>query len=80
MTRTGPGRYVRAMSNLLLTRREVEARLGITKTTIYRLMRCEAFPTPIQVGPRAVRWPEAEIEAWIASLPRSRGAGGTKAD
>ncbi len=73
MTRTGPGRYVRAMSNLLLTRREVEARLSITKTTIYRLMRCGAFPEPIQVGPRAVRWPQAEIEQWLASRPRSKG-------
>ena len=54
------------MSNLL-TRREVESRLGLTKSTIYRLMRSGLFPEPIRVGPRAVRWPEVEIEQWLAS-------------
>ena len=57
----------------LLTRRDVEARLGITKSTVYRLMRCGAFPEPIQVGPRAVRWVESELEAWLASRPRASG-------
>ncbi len=62
------------MSNLL-TRREVESRLGLTKSTIYRLMRSGLFPEPIRVGPRAVRWPEVEIEQWLASRPRSHGDG-----
>ena len=57
----------------LLRRREVEVRTGLSRTTIYRLMREESFPAPIRVGPRAVRWPESEINAWMASLPRSHG-------
>lgn len=62
------------MSNLL-TRRQVEARFGIAKTTIYRLMRSGAFPEPVRIGARAVRWPEHEITSWLASRPRSHGDG-----
>ena len=57
----------------LLTRREIEERCGIARTTIYRKMREGSFPEPLQIGARAVRWPENEIEAWLASRPRSHG-------
>ena len=58
------------MSNLL-TRREVESRFGISKTTVYRLMQCGAFPKPVRIGVRAVRWDESEIAEWVKSRPRS---------
>lgn len=57
----------------LLRREEVEARCGITRTTVYRLMRAGQFPEPIKIGPRAVRWPASEIETWLASRPRASG-------
>ena len=57
----------------LLRREEVESRCGIARTTIYRLMRSGEFPEPIKVGPRAVRWPASEIEAWLADRPRATG-------
>ena len=63
------------MTDRLLTRHEVEARCGISRSTVYRLMRSGQFPTPIKVGPRAVRWPASEIEAWIASRLRATGDG-----
>ena len=59
----------------LLTRAEVEARCAITRTTVYRLMRCGEFPEPLRVGAKAVRWSEREIEAWITKRPRSHGDG-----
>ena len=57
----------------LLTRVEVEGRCHITCSTIFRLMRAGQFPLPIKIGPRAVRWPEAEIENWLAERPRASG-------
>lgn len=57
----------------LLRRREVEARTGLSRTSIYRNMRNGSFPAPIRVGPRAVRWLEQEIEAWLAGRPRAHG-------
>ena len=63
------------MTDRLLTRHEVEARCGIARTTVYRLMRTGEFPEPIRIGPRAVRWPSTEIETWISKRPRSHGDG-----
>ena len=61
------------MTDRLLTRHEVEARCGIARTTVYRLMRSGQFPEPIKVGARAVRWPASEIEAWVSERPRATG-------
>ena len=38
------------MSNKMLRREEVEARCGIARTTVYRLMRAGQFPTPFKNG------------------------------
>ena len=57
----------------LLTRREVEARCRIARTTLYKMMREDKFPCPIRIGVRAVRWLQSEVEAWIESRPRATG-------
>ena len=59
----------------LLTRRQVETRCQLARTTIYRLMRLGQFPEPIRVGVRAVRWREDDIAAWLESRPVSHGDG-----
>ena len=61
------------MTDHLMRREEVEARCGIARSTIYRLMRCGEFPEPIRVGARAVRWPNSEIEQWLSARPRASG-------
>ena len=58
-----------------LRREEVEARCGIARTTIYRLMRAGDFPEPVKIGPRAVRWREREIVEFLDSRPRASGDG-----
>ncbi|MCY4421127.1 MAG: AlpA family phage regulatory protein [Gammaproteobacteria bacterium] len=58
---------------ILLTRTEVEDRCRIGRSTIYRLMRSGDFPKPLQVGTRAVRWVESEIDDWISRQPRAMG-------
>ena len=57
----------------LLRRTDVEVRTGLTRSTIYRLMRAGEFPEPLKLGPRAVRWWATEIESWIAERPRATG-------
>lgn len=64
----------------LLRRTEVERFCQIGRSTIYRLMREGLFPVPIRVGPRAVRWPEHELAAWLAGRPRATGESGPSAD
>lgn len=44
--------------------------LGVSRTTIYRLRSEEAFPEPIKLGARAIRWRIDAIEAWRDALCR----------
>lgn len=62
-------------SDELLTRRQVEQRVALGRSALYREMRAGRFPLPVRVSQRAVRWRSGEIEAWIAGLERSHGDG-----
>lgn len=43
----------------------VKEKTGLTaSSTIYAFVAQGLFPKPIKLGPRAVAWDEAEIEAW----------------
>ncbi len=59
--------------DVLLTRREVERRTGLSRSTLYRKMREGTFPVPLKVSERAVRWRERDIRAYVDSRPRSYG-------
>ena len=59
--------------DVLLTRREVERRTGLSRSTLYRKMRDGTFPVPLKVSERAVRWRESDIRAYVDSRPRSYG-------
>lgn len=61
------------MEDQLLTRTEVERRVGLKRSALYRMMRAGQFPLPLKIGARAVRWPSSEIEAWLVSRPRATG-------
>ena len=49
---------------------EVQYRVGLGRSTIYRWMAEGKFPKPVQLGGYAVAWAENEIEAWIAGKLR----------
>lgn len=58
----------------ILRRRAVEARTGLSRTTIYDLANAGNFPKPVRLGARAVGWLESEVDAWLAAQVRlSRG-------
>lgn len=61
------------MSEKLLRRSEVESIYGLGRSSIYRLMRVDAFPAPLKISARAVRWKHADIIAWVRSKPRAIG-------
>ena len=63
------------MTDRLVTRAEVERRVGLERSALYRAMREGRFPEPLRVGPKSVRWLLSEVEQWIAGLPRSHGDG-----
>ncbi len=65
------------MSDILLRRREVEERTGLSRASIYRRIGDGKFPPPVRVGSMAVRWKESDITAWIQSLPTATSERGS---
>jgi prophage regulatory protein len=52
-------------SIFILRRPEVEARTGLSRSTIYLKVAQGVFPRPVSLGPRAVGWVASEVEAWL---------------
>lgn len=46
---------------------EVKERTGLSRTTIYSLLKQGEFPAHVHLGARCVGWLEHEIDAWIAA-------------
>lgn len=53
-------------SDPLMTRREVCARLRISRPTLDRMVREGTFPAPARVTERVHRWRAADVDAWLA--------------
>lgn len=49
----------------ILRRKQVEARIGLSRSTIYDGINAGTFPKPISLGTQSVGWIEAEIDQWI---------------
>lgn len=62
------------MNDRTLRRRDVEARTGLSRSTLYAMMAQCTFPKPVRLGARAVGWPESEIAAWLESRKAERDA------
>lgn len=62
------------MPDRTLRRRDVEARTGLSRSTIYAMMTQGTFPKPVRLGARAVGWPESEIAAWLEARKAERDA------
>lgn len=53
------------MSEKLMRRPEVEARTGLSRSTIYEWMKRGEFPQPVKLGARLVAWRENDVTAWL---------------
>ena len=51
----------------ILRRKQVEKRVGLSRSTIYAKIAAGEFPAPIALSTRAVGWLESDIIAWIES-------------
>ena len=43
---------------------EVKAVTGLSKTSLYALIKEQSFPAPVRLGPRAVAWVKSEVRQW----------------
>jgi prophage regulatory protein len=55
------------MADKLLRRPEVEARTGLSRSTLYDWMKRGEFPQPVKLGARLVAWRESDIAEWLKS-------------
>jgi prophage regulatory protein len=62
------------MSFTILRRPDVEARVGLSRATIYAKMADGSFPKPIRLSERAVGWKTDDIDAWLAARPVASAA------
>ena len=51
----------------LLRLKEVQHRVGLGRSTIYRWMEDGKFPKPHLIGGYSVRWLESDINGWITA-------------
>lgn len=52
----------------LIPRKTVEKLSGLSRATIYRLIKAGKFPRPLSIGTGAVRWRQSDVIAWQHSL------------
>ncbi len=58
-----------AEDRMIPVRRVMEL-TGLSRPTIYRLIKKGDFPPPYKVGARASRWPERVVREWVEARPR----------
>ena len=42
---------------------------GLGRSTIYRLIADQKFPSPVRLGPRAVAWRRSDLDRWGEARP-----------
>jgi prophage regulatory protein len=55
----------------ILRFRDLQTLTRLSRTTIYGYIKAGDFPRPLKLGKRASGWRLSEVEAWLASRPRS---------
>ena len=55
------------MEETFIRRKALEAKLGLSCSTIYAMMAADKFPRPVKIGRRAVGWRNTDIQAWVRS-------------
>ena len=43
---------------------DLQDKLSVSRSTVYRLAAKDDFPPPVKIG-RAVRWPEHLVDGWL---------------
>jgi len=54
-------------AHAILRRKTVQARTGLSRSSLYSLMKLRLFPQSIKISSRAVGWLESDIDDFIAS-------------
>jgi prophage regulatory protein len=78
-SRVGRPRTRKAVNvpNRMLRPREVTEAIGLSRSTLYRLVQRGDFDPPVRLTDTAIGWPESVVRAWIRkrSTAESSGSG-----
>ena len=55
------------MSTKLIKLRAVKDWTGLSRSSIYAMMKSGNFPKSVSIGARAIAWADTDIQAWIDS-------------
>ncbi|MEH3116677.1 MAG: AlpA family phage regulatory protein [Methylorubrum populi] len=50
----------------IIRRKTVEARTGLSRSTIYRKMKEGTFPAKLKISSNGAGWHESDIDRWVA--------------
>lgn len=65
-----------AAPETLLRISQVEARVGLRKSSVYQLVKQGRFPAPVRISHKYSCWPASAIDAWIRDrIAAARKAG-----
>jgi prophage regulatory protein len=51
----------------ILNQRDILASLGVSKTTLWRMINAGTFPTPLKLGERLNGWKVETFEQWLTT-------------
>ena len=69
-----PERTVVDKPDRILRLRDVIARTGLSRSTIYRKMADGTFPTQIRISSHSAGWRETQVDRWFADPEHYRAA------
>ncbi len=49
----------------LISMAELTARLGLSRSTINKMVKEDTFPPPIKIGSRRIAWRVAVVDEWL---------------
>ena len=63
-----------AQNTGLIRLKDLQRRIGLSKASIYQLIKQDLFPRPFKLTPsgRAVGWKTVDIEGWIQSREEAK--------
>jgi prophage regulatory protein len=59
------------MTETILRSKDVVAALGVSRSTLYRMMNSGEFPKSLKISRNTVGWRKSVVEQWVTQRPLS---------
>lgn len=68
MTNANSPQYIDGVNMKIIRWQELKTKIGLSRSTIWRMMQTGKFPKHVQIGPNSVGWYEHEVIEFMESL------------